>query len=62
MGINGAKALHGGRSSDKGAAGGITTTSAKKNIFVFFFNQKGLIAGLGLQRTKISKLQPGKPK
>lgn len=47
---------------DKGAAAGVTTTSAKKNIFVFFFNQQGLMAGLGLQGTKISKLQRGKRK
>ena len=41
---------------DKGAAGGISTTSAQADIYAFFFDQKGLMAGLGLQGTKITKL------
>ncbi|MCZ6717906.1 MAG: YSC84-related protein [Gammaproteobacteria bacterium] len=47
---------------DKGAAGAMTTTTARKGIYVFFFNQKGLMAGLGIQGTKISKFTPGKRK
>ena len=43
---------------DKGAAGSMTTTSLKKDIYVFFFDQKGLMLGLGLQGTKISKYKP----
>ncbi|MDH3911131.1 MAG: YSC84-related protein [Rhodospirillales bacterium] len=43
---------------DKGAAGGFTTTSAKDDIYVFFFEQEGLMAGLGLQGTKITKIKP----
>ncbi len=43
---------------DKGAAGGFTTTSAKDDIYVFFFEQEGLMAGLGLQGTKITKITP----
>ena len=43
---------------DKGAAGGFSTTSLKDDVYVFFFEQKGLMAGLGLQGTKISKITP----
>ena len=43
---------------DKGAAAGFSSTSLKDDIYVFFFEQKGLMAGLGLQGTKISKISP----
>jgi lipid-binding SYLF domain-containing protein len=43
---------------DEGAAGSATTTSLKDDIYVFFFEQKGLMAGLGLQGTKITKFTP----
>ena len=41
---------------DVGAATGLSTTTAKADIYAFFFNQKGLMAGLGLQGTKITKI------
>ncbi len=41
---------------DAGAARSMTTTTLKSDIYAFFFNQKGLMAGLGLQGTKITKL------
>jgi len=41
---------------DAGAAAGISTTSAKSDIYAFFFDQKGLMAGIGLQGTKITKI------
>jgi lipid-binding SYLF domain-containing protein len=43
---------------DEGVARSLTTSSAKENIYVFFFGQKGLMAGLGIQGSKISKIQP----
>jgi len=43
---------------DEGVARSLTTSSAKENIYVFFFGQKGLMAGLGIQGSKISKFQP----
>ena len=43
---------------DKGAAGSLTTSSLKDDIYVFFFEQKGLMGGLGLQGTKITKFTP----
>ena len=42
---------------DKGVAGGISTTTAQSDMYAFFFDQKGLMAGLGLQGTKITKIQ-----
>ena len=41
---------------DMGAAGSLTSTTAQSDIYAFFFDQKGLMAGLGLQGTKITKL------
>lgn len=43
---------------EEGAAGSATTTTLKDDIYVFFFEQKGLMAGLGLQGTKITKIKP----
>jgi len=34
----------------------LTTTTAKSDIYAFFFDQKGLMAGIGLQGTKITKI------
>jgi lipid-binding SYLF domain-containing protein len=41
---------------DEGIAGSLTTTTAQSDIYAFFFNQKGLMAGLGLQGTKVTKI------
>jgi lipid-binding SYLF domain-containing protein len=41
---------------DEGVAGSLTTTTAKSDIYAFFFDQKGLMAGIGLQGSKITKL------
>lgn len=41
---------------DEGISGSLTTTTAKSDIYAFFFNQKGLMAGLGLQGTKVTKI------
>jgi lipid-binding SYLF domain-containing protein len=38
----------------------LTTTTTKDDIYVFFFGQKGLMAGLGIQGSKISKITPDK--
>ncbi len=42
---------------DKGMAGGISTTTAGSDVYAFFFNQEGLMAGLGLQGTKITRIK-----
>ena len=35
-----------------------TTTTAKDDIYAYIFGQKGLIAGLGIQGSKITRMQP----
>ena len=42
---------------DTGAASSATTTSLQSEIYAFFFDQKGLMGGLGLQGTKVSKIK-----
>lgn len=41
---------------DAGKAGAATTTTLKSDIYAFFFDQKGLMGGLGMQGTKITKI------
>jgi lipid-binding SYLF domain-containing protein len=43
---------------DKGAAGAATTSTVRENIYVFFFDQQGLMAGLSLEGNKVSKITP----
>lgn len=43
---------------DKGTAKTLTTTTGKSDIYAFIFDQQGLMAGLGLQGTKITKINP----
>ena len=43
---------------DEGMAKTTTTTTLKSDIYAFVFSQKGLMAGLGIQGNKISKIQP----
>lgn len=43
---------------DAGVAKSLTTTTAKDDVYAFIFDQKGLMAGLGLQGSKISKIHP----
>jgi lipid-binding SYLF domain-containing protein len=41
---------------DEGAAKSATTTTMQSDVYAFVFSQKGLMAGLGLQGSKISKI------
>ena len=41
---------------DAGAAKNLTTTTLKSEIYAFFFDPKGLMGGLGIQGTKITKI------
>ena len=43
---------------DTGFASSLTTTTAKDDIYAFFFDQKGLMAGIGLQGAKITQIDP----
>ncbi len=46
---------------DAGAAASMSSTTLQSDIYAFFFDQKGLMAGLGLQGTKITKLDKTLP-
>ena len=41
---------------DQGAAGGLSTSTAREDVYAFIFSQTGLMAGLGLQGSKITKI------
>jgi lipid-binding SYLF domain-containing protein len=42
---------------DEGVATAKTTTTLQADIYAFFFDQKGLMGGLGLQGTKITEIK-----
>jgi lipid-binding SYLF domain-containing protein len=46
--------------ANEGVATSLSTTTLQKGIYAFFFGQKGLMAGLSLQGTKISQFTPSK--
>ena len=43
---------------DKGMANTVTNTTLTKSVYVFTFSQKGLMAGSGIQGSKITKITP----
>lgn len=45
---------------DEGVARSFSTTTARSGVYAFFFDQKGLMAGLGIQGSKITEIQPNK--
>ncbi len=42
---------------DEGAGASLTTRTAKADVYAFVFDQKGLMGGIALQGTKITRLQ-----
>ncbi|HEY8289982.1 MAG TPA: YSC84-related protein [Acetobacteraceae bacterium] len=44
---------------DKGAAAGLTSTTVTQDVYAFPFGQRGLMAGLGLEGSKITRIHPG---
>lgn len=44
---------------DEGMGKSLTTTTAKKGVYAFIFGQRGLMAGLGIQGSKITRINPG---
>lgn len=46
---------------DKGAAASLSVTTINKGTYAFFFDQKGLMAGLGLEGSKITRIDPKNP-
>ena len=45
---------------DKGMSSSLSTTTIQNGTYAIFFNQRGLMAGLGLQGTKITRIEPGR--
>ena len=43
---------------DEGFSSSISTTTANRGSYVFFFNQRGLMGGMGLQGSKITRIHP----
>ncbi len=45
---------------DAGVAKSLTTTTGRSDVYAFIFDQKGLMAGIGIQGSKITKIHPDK--
>jgi lipid-binding SYLF domain-containing protein len=45
---------------DKGFSKHMSTTTLRKGVYAFIFDQKGLMGGIGIQGSKISKINPDK--
>lgn len=45
---------------DEGMARSLTTTTVKSGVYAFFFNQQGLMAGIGIQGSKITQFTPSR--
>ncbi len=43
---------------DKGVAGSLSSTTLRKGVYAFIFDQKGVMAGIGLEGTNIIKITP----
>jgi lipid-binding SYLF domain-containing protein len=43
---------------DEGMAASLSTATLDKGTYAFFFNQRGLMGGLGLQGSKITRIRP----
>ena len=43
---------------DTGVARSLSTTTLQKGMYAFFFSQRGLMGGLSLQGTKITRIHP----
>lgn len=43
---------------DKGFGKNLSTTTLQKGVFAFIFNQRGLMGGVGIQGTKITRIFP----
>ena len=41
---------------DKGVGKSLTTTTVRKGIYAFNFNQAGLMLGIGIQGSKITRI------
>ncbi|HVA83926.1 MAG TPA: YSC84-related protein [Candidatus Binataceae bacterium] len=44
---------------DQGVARSLTTTNLRSDVYAVVFDQKGLMAGIGIEGSKITKITPG---
>ncbi len=44
---------------DQGLARSLTTTSMRSDVYAFVFDQTGLMAGIGIEGSKVTKVSPG---
>ena len=44
---------------DQGMARSLTTTSLRSDVYAFVFDQSGLMGGIGLEGSKVTKITPG---
>jgi lipid-binding SYLF domain-containing protein len=45
---------------DEGMAKSLSTTTLQSDVYAFIFSQKGLMGGIGIQGSKITKINPDK--
>lgn len=45
---------------DEGFGKNLSTTTLQSGVYAYVFNQKGLMGGVGIQGTKITRINPGK--
>lgn len=45
---------------DEGKSASLSTTTIDNGTYAFFFKQRGLMGGLGLQGSKITRIRPGR--
>jgi lipid-binding SYLF domain-containing protein len=43
---------------DKGAARSLTTTNLRSDVYAFVLSRQGLMGGIGLEGSKITKINP----
>ncbi len=43
---------------DEGLSRSLSSTTAREGVYAFFFDQKGLMAGIGIQGSKITRIEP----
>jgi len=43
---------------DQGVAQSLTTSTIQSDVYAFVFGQQGLMAGLGIQGSKITRINP----
>lgn len=44
---------------DRGAAASVNTTTLSQDVYAMPFGQRGLMAGIGLEGSKITHIRPG---